>query len=251
MADPVRIQLYLARLGYGSRREIESWIRSGKVLVNARPAKLGDRVDPETDILKVKGEFIRGRRPKDVVVLAMHKPRGCLTTKDDPQGRLTVMNLLPKKLKVFPVGRLDLNSEGLLLLTNDGDLAYRLTHPKYEVPKVYEVKIRGNLSEKKIEHLKKGVRVGGIKYSPAEILGIREVTQEGVKKFIVKVKVHEGKNHHVRKLFDAVACRVIRLKRISVGSVDLKGIPRGEFRVLPTSAVDKLRKELSSEAMSA
>ena len=247
-AVSLRIHVYLAQLGYGSRREVERWIAEGKIQLNGKPAKLGQKVDPAQDRLTVRGRPVVFRKPQESVVIALHKPRGIVTTVKDPEGRQTVMDLLSKVGlrygRLFPVGRLDINSEGLLLMTNDGELAQRLTHPRYEIPKVYDVKIRGALDESKIAFLKKGVKIDDEKVKGAEILSIRDVTQEGIKKYQVQIKVFEGKNHHVRKMFEAIRCRVIRLKRISMGPVSLKGVPRGGYRILSSGAVEKLRKEM-------
>lgn len=237
-----RIHVALARQGVGSRREIEGWIKSGYIQVNGKPARLGQKVDESIDLIKVRGKSLSFPKRRYKVVIALHKPRGVVSTAKDPEGRPTVMTLVPKNFRLFPVGRLDLNSEGLILMTNDGDLAQHITHPKFEVSKVYEVKIRGNLDDKKIAHLKKGITTSEGKFKGAEILSVRDVTLEGTKKFQVTLKVFEGKNHQVRKMFDAIKCRVIRLKRTMIGPVTIKGIPRGGFRILPIGEVEKLRK---------
>ena len=127
----IRVHVYLSRLGLGSRRELESWIREGKISVNGKPAVLGQLIDPKHDKIKVRGKLIAGKTTQEALVLALHKPRGVLSTAKDPEGRDTVMRLLPPKPRLFSVGRLDLNSEGLLLFTNDGDLAHQLMHPKF------------------------------------------------------------------------------------------------------------------------
>jgi 23S rRNA pseudouridine2605 synthase len=240
----LRIQVYLARQGLGSRRSIEDWIRRGYVQVNAKPAKLGQKVDPAADTIRIRGKTLSKIPKQKSVVIALHKPRGVVSTAKDPEGRATVMDLIPKSTRVYPVGRLDINSEGLLIMTNDGELALRLTHPRYEIPKVYDVKVRGNLDEKKLEFLKKGVRIDDSKVKGAEILSVRDVTSEGVKKYQVQLRVYEGKNHLVRKMFEAVRCRVIRLKRLSMGPVNLRGVPRGGYRILPPGVVSQIRKEV-------
>lgn len=246
-SKPVRIHAYLAQLGLGSRREVESVVEAGKVMVNGKKAVVGQKVTPGLDTIKYRSKLVSSSLSnKQVRVYILHKPRGVVTTASDPFGRVTVMDLIPKRdrKKVFPVGRLDLNSEGLLLLTNDGELSHRLMHPSFEVSKVYEVKIRGNFTEKKIDHIRRGVMVENKKYKPAEILELRDVTSQGVKKFVVKIRVNEGKNHHVRKLFEALSCRVVRLKRLSIASLTLKGIPLGEARVLEDSRVKRLQEDL-------
>ncbi|MBN8554079.1 MAG: rRNA pseudouridine synthase [Deltaproteobacteria bacterium] len=242
--DGLRIQVYLARQGLGSRRKIEEWIRHGYIHVNSKPAKLGQKINPAKDQIKIRGKEVSKVAKQKAVVIALHKPRGVVSTAKDPEGRKTVLDLVPKTARVYPVGRLDINSEGLLIMTNDGELALRLTHPRYEIPKVYDVKIRGNLDDKKIAFLKKGVRIDETKVKGAEILSIRDVTSEGINKYQVQIKVFEGKNHHVRKMFEAIRCRVIRLKRLSMGPVSLRGVPRGGYRILPPGLVTKIRKEV-------
>jgi pseudouridine synthase len=237
----IRIHVYLARLGFGSRREIESWVREGKVYVNGRKAVLGQLIDPHQDQMKVKGKLVGARPVTESMVLALHKPRGVLSTAKDPEGRETVMRFLPPKPRLFSIGRLDLNSEGLLLFTNDGDLAHQLMHPKFEVPKIYEVKVRGNFDQKKKAHLEKGMLIGNERFKGAEILDVRDVTRQGMSKFKIQIKVFEGKNHHVRKLFQALQCHVVKLKRISFGPIALKGIPLGEYRKLTRTQVDRLK----------
>lgn len=243
-----RIHVYLASSGLASRREAESWIKSGFVHINGKPARLGQKIDPSKDAIKVRGKLLRRlSAPKSTVVYAIYKPRGYVSTAKDPQGRLTVLSLVPKSPRVFPVGRLDINSEGLMLLTNDGDLALKLTHPRYEVGKLYEVKIRGDLDEKKIKFLKKGPTVANEKWKPAEVVSVRDATVEGITKSVVKIRVFEGKNHHVRRMFEAIKCRVIRLKRLEMGSVTLKGLERGGFRRLSSIELQKLNKFLLEE----
>ncbi len=240
-----RIHVFLASRGAGSRRQIERWIQEGKIQVNGKPARLGQKIDPAEDFIKIKGKsFSAARSRPESVVIAVYKPRGVVSSAKDPQGRRTVLDLVPKETRLFPVGRLDIQSEGLILLTNDGDLANRLIHPRYEVPKVYEVKIRGSLDEKKLAYLRKGVVLESGKTKGVEILSLKEVTREGMSKYKIKMKVYEGKNHLVRKLFEAIRCHVIRLKRLSIGSYHVTGIPRGGYRILPKSAIRKLRTEV-------
>ncbi len=240
-----RVHVYLARIGVGSRREIEGWISAGKVQINAKPARLGQKINPRKDRIRVRGKELPLAIRREAVAVVIYKPRGVVTTLKDPEGRVTVSSLVPKRLgRLFPVGRLDIMTEGLLLMTNDGELAQRLTHPKYEIPKIYEAKVRGRLDEKKVEYLRKGVRSGEEKFQPVEVLDLRDATRSGESKFIVTLKIREGKNHHVRRLFEAVMCRVIKLKRLSMGSLTLKGIPRGGHRILSKAQVERLRREV-------
>ncbi len=242
-SEGVRVHSYLAKLGLASRRSIEVWIKEGRVRVNGKIAKLGQKINPGSDEIAVNGKKVFSSNPDTKKrALVLNKPRGFVTTVKDPEGRPTIMDLIPSEHRLFPVGRLDLQSEGLVLLTNDGELANRIMHPRYEIPKVYEVKIRGNLDQKKLDHLKAGVNTAEGKFKGAEILSMRDVTQEGVKKFQVTLKVFEGKNRHVRKMFDAVKCRVIRLKRVAIGPIGIKGIPKAGFRILSTGEIQKLRR---------
>lgn len=245
-----RVHAYLAQLGYGSRRQIEALIEKGKIQINAKPAKLGQKLRPGEDEIRIRGKAVGHIRPNPMVLL-LNKPRGIIVTTQDPQGRKSVMDLLPRKLRrgMFPVGRLDLNSEGLLVMTNDGDLAHRLMHPRFDVPKVYEVKIRGELTKKKMEHIEKGMTIEGQKYKGAEILSVKEVTREGFPKFSVRLRIYEGKNHHIRKMFNTLRCHVLKLKRLSIGSLSLKGVPLGDFKVVTGKAVDKIRADFSGEKM--
>ena len=242
-----RIQLVLARAGLGSRREIEMWIQQNRITVNGKIAKLGQKVDAATDAIKVNGKLVHRVQPSATVVYVLNKPRGVVSTSKDPQGRTQVVDLVPKRPRVFPVGRLDLNSEGLILLTNDGDLALRLTHPRFEIFKTYEVKVRGSLDTKRLDFLRRGFQLGPVKYKGAEILSIHDVTQEGVQKHIVRLRIREGKNHHVRKMFEAVKCRVIRLKRVAIGNLELKGIAEGSFKRLNPQDIEKLTQAPSEK----
>lgn len=244
-SDQVRVHAYLAGIGLGSRREIEKKIREGRIIINGRVARIGEKLDPFKDRVRVDGKNLPQALTTEAILVCVYKPRGVVTTLKDPEGRPTVRDLLPKNLgRLFPVGRLDVMSEGLVLMTNDGDLAHRIMHPTFEVPKVYEVKIRGLLDEKKREYLEKGVRIGGEKWSGAEILNFYEATEEGVPKYKVTVKVYEGKNHHVRRLFEALKCRVIRLKRLAIGPLQLKGLARSGYRILSPAQLRRLRKDL-------
>jgi 23S rRNA pseudouridine2605 synthase len=246
--EEARIHVYIARLGLGSRREIEEQIRQGRVSINGKPAKLGQKVSPGADQIVYRSKLIPKAQSRGLTLIALNKPKGVITSVKDPQGRKTVMDLVPKRFShLYPVGRLDYQTEGLILLTNDGELALRLTHPRYETPKVYDVKIRGELTEKKLEHLEKGVRIGSEKWKGVKVVNHFDVTESGTPKYKIRIEVTEGKNRHIRKLFEAIACRVIDLRRVKVSGISLKGIPRGEFRVLSDAQRMRLRKELGLE----
>jgi pseudouridine synthase len=246
----LRIHAYLAQMGLASRRKVEDYIQKGYIQVNGKPARLGQIVHPAKDALTFKGKQLNFPKIKKIVVVAVNKPRGVVSTSNDPERRAKVVDMVPKNLgRLYPVGRLDLMSEGLILLTNDGDLSYRLTHPKFEIPKTYEVKIRGRWDGSKQEYLEKGIRIGKEKFEPAKILSVREAARrEGVEKTIITIQIHEGKYHHIRRLFEALKCHVIRLKRVSMGPVTIKGIPLGGYRVLSKARVEELHQFVGNEA---
>jgi len=217
-----RIQKFLSGAGIASRRKAEEFIKSGQVSVNGRKARLGDKVDPSTDVIKVYGKTIKPAEEK--IYLMLNKPKGSVVSKKDPQGRKTVFSLLPEDLrnKVWNVGRLDNNTEGLLILTNDGELTQALSHPKYEHDKEYEVTLQEIPSDSQLEKLRTGVEIAtGLTY-PAKI------KQRGN---TVRITIHEGKKRQIRRMFDAVGLSVSNLKRIRVNKLVLPaGMPVGQFR---------------------
>jgi 23S rRNA pseudouridine2605 synthase len=224
-----RLQKALARAGFGSRRSSEDLIRARRVTINGRTAELGSRVNPATDVVEVDG--VRVPLDLDLVYLALHKPMGVVTTSNDPQGRPTVVQLVPNEPRVFPVGRLDYDSSGLLLLTNDGDFANRVSHPRYGVPKTYVAYV--NASEKGIDRgiarrLLRGVELedGHAKAEEARI----QAASKG--RAIVEVTVREGRNRIVRRMFDAIGLDVSDLVRTSIGDVQLGRLKEGGWRNL-------------------
>ncbi len=215
-----RVQKFLSEQGVASRRKAEEFIKSGQVFINGKKAKLGDKVDPEKDVVKVYGKIIKAEAQK--IYLALNKPKGYVVSKRDPQGRKTVFSLLSEELrtKVWNVGRLDFDTEGLLILTNDGDLTQKLAHPKYEHDKEYEVATSETPTKEQLQELREGVEIAtGLTY-PAEIKA------KGNSVFIT---IHEGKKRQVRRMFDAVGLDVKNLKRIRIGKLVLPNIPSGEF----------------------
>jgi 23S rRNA pseudouridine2605 synthase len=233
-----RIQKVLARAGVASRREAEGMILDGRVTVNGeRIEALGLKIDPLRDHIKVDGKLIT--RPEPPVVLLLNKPRNYVSTVKDPQGRSTVMDLLKGvKQRVYPVGRLDFDAEGLLILTNDGELAQFLSHPKYSVLRTYLVKVRGVLDAKSLNRLKRGVR---LEDGPARAVFIDVIT-EREKNSWVRIGVTEGRNHLIKRMFLAIGHPVLKLKRIAFGSIHVEGLPPGEFRYLSEEEISRLRK---------
>ena len=216
----IRLQKALADAGLGSRREIEGWIRDGRVRVNGRPAKLGDRITP-ADHVRIDGKEVK-RGPKrkiELRVIAYNKPEGELVTRHDPEGRRTVFNRVPrlKTGRWIAVGRLDINTSGLLLFTNNGELANRLMHPSRQVEREYAVRILGQVSDQALIRLTHGV---DLEDGPARFEEIVESGGEGANRWF-HVLLREGRKHEVRRLWEAVGCRVSRLKRVRFGNVIL------------------------------
>jgi 23S rRNA pseudouridine2605 synthase len=232
----------LAEAGIASRRKCEEIITAGRVQVNGEVVTtLGVKVDPEQDEIQVDGRFIN--QQKKIYVL-LNKPKGVITSSNDPGGRRIVTDYLPGiKERVYPVGRLDYDTEGLLLLTNDGEFAHLLTHPKHHVPKTYKATVKGVPHGTILEKLRNGIQLEDGMTSPAEVeyADINPQTNETV----VQITIYEGRNRQVRRMFEAVSFPVIRLARIKFGPLFLTGVPRGKYRHLTDSEV----KELTDAAL--
>lgn len=217
-----RLQKVLARVGIGSRRVCEDLIAEGRVTVNGDVAELGRRVDPDHDLVEVDGAPV-GVRP-DLVYYLLNKPAGVVTTASDPQGRPTVVDLVPAEPRVFPVGRLDLETEGLLLLTNDGEITNRITHPSRGVEKEYLAVVEGSPSRAALRRLREGVELDDGLTAPAQAV----LVSPG----LVRLTIHEGRNRQVRRMLDAVGHPVTRLMRTRVGPLSDRRLPPGEWREL-------------------
>jgi 23S rRNA pseudouridine2605 synthase len=231
-----RLQKLIAAAGLASRREAEAWITAGRVTVNDQPSKLGDKADPAVDRVALDGRLLAAREDKIYVLL--HKPVGYVVSLKDPQGRPVVTELvagLPARL--FPVGRLDYNTEGLLLLTNDGELAQHLAHPSHEIGKTYLVKVRGHLDPASRDRLAQGVLLDDGPTAPALIDRVRSTT--GHTWF--EMTIHEGRNRQVRRMCEKVGHPVVRLKRIRLGFLELGDLPPGEYRQLTSAEVRRLK----------
>lgn len=242
---PVRIQKLIAEAGLASRREAEEWIREGRVEVNGRVATLGERADPERDAVKVDGKRVRPRSgPKTYLLL--NKPRGFVTTVSDPERRDTVLDLVPGQLRrgVKPVGRLDVQTEGLLLLTDDGDLARLVTHPSTGCPKEYRVKVSGVPEEAKLERLRGGMYLDGSRTRPCEIERVATTAGRGEGNAWLSVVLREGKSRQVRRMFESIGHPVSKLKRVAIGPIRDDRLPVGAFRALSPREVEALRRSL-------
>ena len=231
----MRINKYVASCGVASRRAADQMIKDGLVKINGKICSAGDDVDVGSDSVTVNNKLVSIVKKYDYYI--MNKPKGYVCTVKDDKGRKTVMDLLPERAKrLFPVGRLDYDTEGLLILTNDGDLTFRLTHPKNEVPKTYLVKTEKPVSDENLMKLRSGVVIDGVKTKKCNVRLI-ETSKSGSK---LHVTITEGRNRQVRKMFEAVDNCVDFLKRIKIGDLTLTGLNRGEVRPLSPSEIDYL-----------
>jgi 23S rRNA pseudouridine2605 synthase len=235
-----RLQKVLAALGWGSRRVCEDLIADERVTVNGEVAVLGRRVDTLVDVIAVDGVSI-GARP-DLVYYLVNKPRGVISTAHDPQGRSTVVDMVPQSPRVFPVGRLDSETEGLLLLTNDGDLTHFLTHPSKGVEKEYLVQLRGNprLAEGQLKKLREGVELDDGPTAPAKVSQRSDMT--------LSITIHEGRNRQVRRMCEAVGHEVERLVRTRIGPINDSKLRPGAWRELSLAERKALIEAMSAEA---
>lgn len=236
MADnKVRLQKYLSECGVASRRKAEDLIAAGKVKVNGKPATIGDKIDPKSDTVVVAGKKIRKSKKNTYIML--HKPRGFITTLSDEMGRKCVAQLIEDVgTRVYPVGRLDRDSEGLLLLTDDGEFANLLTHPTHHVPKTYRVTIRPTITDEQITALTTGILIDGRMTMPSEVRVLEK--KEG--RVVIEIIIYEGRNRQIRKMCDALGLEVARLKRTQIGSVKLGMLKQGDWRNLTDEEVHKL-----------
>jgi 23S rRNA pseudouridine2605 synthase len=234
----VRLQRFLAQAGVASRRAAEELISAGHVRVNGKPVKvLGTKVRPGKDAIEVKGKRVH---VEDRVYYVLNKPKGVITTVSDPEGRETVMDLLPRNIgaRVVPVGRLDFYTEGVLLFTNDGDLSAALLHPRGHVEKTYHVKIRGKVVEEQIEKLRSGVRIDGRRTQPAQVDRLKFT---GTHTWLV-ITIKEGRTRQIHKMAEALRLQVIKLARVAFGGITYHGLKVGQSRALTPAEVLDLRK---------
>ncbi|MGH2772982.1 MAG: pseudouridine synthase [Actinomycetota bacterium] len=236
-----KLQKVLAAAGVASRRAAEQMISAGRVAVNGKPAGLGRRVNPATDEVTLDGRRIQVDPQRRY--LAVNKPEGVISTAHDPQGRRTVVDMVGEEERLFPVGRLDAASEGLMLLTNDGELTARLTHPSFGVIKTYVVEVGGILRAKDLSRLRAGIDIEGraVKVDAVKVLG-RQGARGG--RTVLEISIHEGRKHIVRRLLDAAGFPVDRLVRTALGSVRLGRLKPGQYRNLTPDEVAALYREV-------
>lgn len=234
----LRLQKYLADCGVASRRGAEELIKQGRVSVNGETVReMGIKVDEDRDVIEFDGEIIRPQNK--MIYVMLHKPAGFVTTVSDDKGRETVMSLVSEiPARIYPVGRLDYDTEGLLLLTNDGEMTYKITHPKNNIEKTYEAEVTGNITMDTITRLRNGVVLDGRRTEKAvvEVIG---ATRLGTK---LRITIHEGRNRQVRRMFEAVGCIVKRLIRVEEAGLKLGHLPLGKWRRLSDSEVNMLKK---------
>jgi 23S rRNA pseudouridine2605 synthase/16S rRNA pseudouridine516 synthase len=241
-----RLHVVLARAGIASRRQSEKLISEGRVEVNGEVVLTpGTQVSWEKDIIRFDGQLVRP--PESIITVVLNKPKGVVTTAHDPQKRPTAMQLVEAlKVRLFPVGRLDYHTEGLLLLTNDGELAYHLQHPRFGVPKTYRVKVKGMPSASILARLRSGVVLDRRRTAPAKI---RKVGTTG-KNTWLEITIKEGRNRQIRRMCAAVGHPVMKLKRTQYGPIRLAGLKPGAFRRLSTSELNRLGQSCGMEVVS-
>ena len=236
--EKVRLQKFIADSGLMSRRAAEGEIERGNISVNGHVAAIGTKIDPASDVVTYKGNRIRFERKKYTYIM-LNKPRGYLSSTTDDRGRKCVTDLLDGvETRVYPVGRLDLISEGMILLTDDGELKNRLTHPSHTIPKVYRVKVGGSVSQTQYDILTSPLEIDGYKIKPVDVL----ITGEDESGTVLKFTLFEGRNRQIRKMCEAADLTVKRLSRVSIGNLKLDGLPVGKWRYLEQHEVDYLYK---------
>lgn len=230
MADLIRLQKFFTDCGVLSRRAAEAEIAAGRVRVNGEVAQVGDKIDPLRDTVEYRGRKILPRADKPRRYVMLNKPRGFVTTAKDEHGRRKVTDLIKGVgTRLYPVGRLDMDSEGLLLLTDDGDFANRLTHPRHEIPKIYHVTVSPAPLAKQLEALAQPMELDGYKLLP---IGVRTLSENGL-----ELILHEGRNRQIRRMCEAVGLRVTRLCRVAIGDLKLGELPLGKWRDLTKDEV--------------
>lgn len=232
-----RLQKYLAECGIASRRKCEEYITQGKVQVNGKKiTELGVKVNPEKDKITFEGKNVKQEERK--VYILLNKPIGYVTTSDEQFGRDKVLDLVKVRERVVPVGRLDMYTSGALILTNDGDFVYKVTHPKHEITKTYTVTVKGIIKNEEVEQLRKGVKIDDYTTRPAKVKILKTDEEKDISR--LEITIHEGKNRQVRRMCESVGRRVIALHRSKIGNIGVKDIELGKWRYLKDFEVKTL-----------
>ena len=235
--NEIRLQKFLADNGVASRRKSEELIMAGKVKVNGHVAQIGQKVNPRKDLVTVGKQKIVPQKNRKMVYVMLHKPRGYVTTVSDEQNRKTVMDLVSDiDERIYPVGRLDKDSEGLLILTNDGSFTNAMTHPSHNYAKVYRVTVRPKVTDEMLYNMRNGIEIDGKKTAPCEITVLTTEENRVVLEFILK----EGRNRQIRKMCESQGLEVARLKRTAIGPIKLGMLPQGKYRELSEQEIKKL-----------
>ena len=238
--EEIRLQKYLADCGINSRRKCEELIIEKKVTVNGKTAELGIKVNPEKDIIEYDGKKVINKKDEYTYIL-LNKPIGVVTTVKDQFKRETVLDLVKTNTRLVPVGRLDMYTSGALILTDDGEFVYKITHPKHEITKTYNVTLKGIVTENNIEDLKNGVEISdGYITKKAEVRILKIDKEKNISR--IEIKIHEGKNRQVRKMCEAIGKKVLALHRAKIGNLDVKDLKIGTWRYMRKSEVQELLK---------
>lgn len=235
--EEIRLQKYLAEAGIASRRKAEELIQQGKVKVNnAIVTELGTKINPEKDKIEYEGKIIT--REDEKIYILLNKPIGYVTTAKDQFNRDSVLDLVKVKQRIVPVGRLDMYTSGALILTNDGDFVYQVTHPKHEIEKTYTVTIKGIVTKEEVERLKKGIKIEDYTTRPAKVKILK--TEEEKDQSRLEITIHEGKNRQVRKMCEAVGHKVLALHRSKIAGIGVKELPLGKWRYLSVNEINQI-----------
>ncbi|MBR3845474.1 MAG: rRNA pseudouridine synthase [Clostridia bacterium] len=236
--EKIRLQKYFTDCGVLSRRAAEEEIKAGKVKVNGIQAELGDKIDPETDVVEYKGRRILPQKDEKRVYILLNKPCGVVTSARDEKNRTCVTDLVKCGTRVYPVGRLDLNSQGLILMTNDGELTNKLTHPRHEIPKIYEVEVVGKVTTEQLNTLNSSMTVDGYVLLPVKT----EFLSKDDRFTTLRMTLYEGRNRQIRKMCEQVGLKVAKLTRVVIGSIKLGDLQIGKWRYLTNDEINKLKK---------
>lgn len=235
--EEIRLQKYMADCGIASRRKCEEYILQGKVKVNGNIVlELGTKVIPSKDKIEYEGKQIKVEAKKIYIIL--NKPIGYVTTTDDQFGRENVLDLVKVKERIVPVGRLDMYTSGALILTNDGDFVYKVTHPKHEINKTYTVTLKGIITKEEVQKLQKGVDIGDYVTKPAKVKILKTDEEKQISR--LEITIHEGKNRQVRRMCESVGRKVLALHRTKIGEISVKDITLGKWRYLRQEEIKKL-----------
>ena len=240
----IRIQKFFTDCGILSRRAAEEEIKKGRVKINGATAEVGQKIDPTRDRVEYRGQVIAAIEKPRFTYVMLNKPRGYLSTVTDDRGRHTVTELVADTgVRLYPVGRLDMDSEGLLLLTNDGELTNRLTHPKHEIPKIYHVKIRGVVTAEQVKALSSAMNIDGYRILPVktELISVKDDTS------VLRMTLFEGRNRQIRKMCESQSLTVLRLCRIAIGDLKLGNLAPGKWRYLTKTQVDYLKGSVAKK----